>query len=459
MNPDATPRENVVVETGPAPDNRAGSQGRIAALDRPFHIIVVLWGERFRDYFLHYCLPSLMSPGNIPALSTRQQSKLLIATRPEDWDAMRASPIFRLMEQYLLPVFIEIPPCPANRSGCEHMGIGHKLACEMAYQEKAYAAVLTPDCVLADGSFARLQQFAQSGVEVVLAAALRFGEEPLFAHLREKGALPGESEIGNVGPLSISCRDLTYAAVNSFHSHSASCEWDCSYFPHVAHCAWWRVPNEDGVLLHSLSWAPLLIDYAIFASHDTSTMDQWTIDGDYLYKNLDDARRVHVVQDSDELFIASWAPLADRPVYQVALLRLPYLGSIVWRSQFKGHYESWIFDPLKRKLFVEPVRWHSRPLNSSWAAVEAEARQQLRNVIGSSDQQEGRSGRTLSNGVMNVLFVLVLPLCFVLRAWVNRGTIGRRLLNAVRGDRDAQRYVLLQIRTHLRLGLRKSGNA
>src|SRR5580704_9946579 len=41
-------------------------------LDRPFYFIVVLWGERFREYFLEYCAPSLLSPGNLPALSTRQ---------------------------------------------------------------------------------------------------------------------------------------------------------------------------------------------------------------------------------------------------------------------------------------------------------------------------------------------------------------------------------------------------
>ena len=39
-----------------------------ATLDRPFYFMVVLWGERFRNYFLDYCLASALSPGNIPAL-------------------------------------------------------------------------------------------------------------------------------------------------------------------------------------------------------------------------------------------------------------------------------------------------------------------------------------------------------------------------------------------------------
>ena len=353
------------------------------AIDRPFHIIVVLWGERFRNYFLNYCLPSLLSPGNIPALATRQRSKLVVATRPEDWEAMQATRIFRLAERYIFPVYIEIPPCPTDRSGCEHMGLGHKLACEMAYLEKAYAAVLTPDFMMADGAFARLQQLAQSGVQLVLAAALRFGEEPLFAHLCANGALP--RQIGDGNPLTISCRDMTLAAINSFHSHSASCEWGSPIFPHIAHAAWWRVPNEDGILLHSLSWAPLLIDYAGFTRHDTTTMDQWTIDGDYIYKNLEHIGRIHLVQDSDELFFCSWAPLADRKVNELPILKLRPLGILAWCLQFKSHFESPIFDPLKRELFFKPVRWHSRPLNDTWETSESRAMRQLLSVVSCSN--------------------------------------------------------------------------
>src|SRR5262245_59085189 len=96
-------------------------------LDRVFHFIVVLWGERFRTYFFEYCVPSLLSAKNIPSLRTSRRNKFLIATRPEDWDAMLRTPIFGVLSRYIDPVYIEIPPCPAGRSGCEHMNTGHKI--------------------------------------------------------------------------------------------------------------------------------------------------------------------------------------------------------------------------------------------------------------------------------------------------------------------------------------------
>src|SRR5271168_391515 len=100
-----------------------GTASSPAALDRAFYFIVVLWGERFRKYFLDFCLASALSPGNIPTLQTTARSKFLIATRPEDWTAMRGSKMLQSLERYVEPVHIEIPPCPPDRSGYQHMSI------------------------------------------------------------------------------------------------------------------------------------------------------------------------------------------------------------------------------------------------------------------------------------------------------------------------------------------------
>ena len=105
---------------------------------------------------------------------------------------------------------------------------------------------------------------------------------------------------------------MVYAAVNGFHSETLAYEWDAPGIMAISPAAWWRVPGEDGIVLHSLSWAPLLLDYGAIGDHDTSTFDQWTLDGDYLFNNTKSIEHIHVVQDSDELFLASWGPLAER---------------------------------------------------------------------------------------------------------------------------------------------------
>ena len=58
-------------------------------------------------------------------------------------------------------------------------------------------------------------------------------------------------------PLVINGRQMVYAAVNGFHSQTLAYEWDppdcCRSVRRMVACS-----GEDGIVLHSLSWAPLL---------------------------------------------------------------------------------------------------------------------------------------------------------------------------------------------------------
>jgi hypothetical protein len=408
-----------------------------AALERPFYFIVVLWGERFRRYFMEFCLPSALAPGNIPALSTLSRSKFLIATRPDDWAAMRGTEAFRLLARYVDPVFVEIPACPPDRSGYQHMGIGHRIACEMAHRDAAYAVVLTPDSMLSDGSVTRLQELARTGAQVVLTAALRFGEEPFFAHLRAMGIVPQEAAI-DPAPSAIvaSARQLVYAAVNGFHSETLAYEWDTPGLLAVTPAAWWRVPGEDGIVLHSLSWAPLLLDYSAIGEHDTSMLTQWTLDGDYLFNNSKTITRMHVVQDSDEIFLASWGPLAE---HALAKTRFPF-DKLLAGHFFKQSFYSGFFDPLKRKLFFLTVRWHAKPLNDKWAPVEQQATRELHRVVTPRDEAEG-SGRPAQGALHKLAQAATAVPVSLLRSlaygWMYRHRVGQYAGRLLRGDRDS----------------------
>ena len=409
-------------------------------LDRPFYFIVVLWGERFREYFLEYCIPSLLSPGNLPALATRQPSKFLIATTAADWAAIQSSAIFSALQRYVNPEVIEMQPCPPERSRYEHMGIGHKRACEMAFRDAAYATVLAPDCMLSDGTVASLQRLALSGCQLVVTAALRFGEEPFLGHLRHMGVIPDASRSETGTPLIITGRQMAYAAVNGPHSETLAYEWDAPGFLLVVPAAWWQVPGEDGILLHSLNWAPVLLDYGAIGDHDTSTFDHWTLDGDYLFNNFKTIKRIHIVQDSDELFIASWAPVADRPIMK---RRIPWVGRLAAKVQFGSSFKSAFFDPFKRRIFFLPIRWHAQPLNTKWKETEDNAMRELRRYVTPPDESFFSGANGWSEKVLRIvaraligLFVILRPIFIVL---YHPRAVWRRLKRAARGDRGALR--------------------
>jgi hypothetical protein len=397
-----------------------------------------------------------LSPGNLPALNTSRPSKFLIATRPEDWAAMGETKIFQSLKRNVEPVFIEIPACPPGRSGCQHMGVGHSIACGMAHRDKAFAAVLTPDCMLSDGSVARLQELARNGTELVLAAALRFGEEPFLAHLREQGLLTDEDRAKYGTPLVIPARQMVYAAVNGFHSETLAYEWDAPGILAISPAAWWRVPGEDGIVLHSLSWAPLLLDYAAVDDHDISTFDQWTLDGDYLFNNAGNMKKIHVVQDSDEVFLASWAPLADRTASKY---RLPF-ENVITGNFFKRSFYSNFFDPLKRELFFRTVRWHSKALNEQWDIVEQRATRELAPWVGPSEKTDALTARKANRSrriVDEGKNLLISALASVVLVWIYRRRIPVYVNSIMRGDRDAIRRVVWFVRSFM-FGMAPAGS-
>jgi hypothetical protein len=451
-------------------------------LERPFYFIVVLWGKRFRDYFLDLCLPTLLSSRNLPALKTRQRSRFLFCTRPEDWAEIKGSAVFQPLEHYVDPVYIEIPPCPPGVSSCVHMGIGHRRGCELAYEAKAYPFVLTPDCIFGDGTIARLQELALGGVQLALVPALRFAEEPLFEQLQQTGISP-HGAVGRAAPITISNRDLARMALASLHSETKTYEWDAPYFHRLPSAVWWRVPGEDGILVHCLSWAPLLFDFTAVPEHDTSVFDEWTFDGDYIYNNLGDIKRIHLVLDSDEIFIASWAPLSDKP-YDLKprqLLKTRLLGSFLKKQRFNAAFYSDVFDPLKREVFFEPARWHSKPLNESWACVETRALMTLLSCVFPPLGARKVLLKLIRNRQLSkfALYLLELRLrlfqwrvhcmrlvnrplsrlLFVLRSlWTGREKIVRRTYEVIQGDRLAWKQVTWRFRQaiHLLLGRRFS---
>jgi hypothetical protein len=452
-------------------------------LDRPFYFILVLWGERFRNYFLDLCLPTLLSPRNLPSLSTRPRSKFLFCTCPDDWAAISASPIFQLLERCIEPVYIEIPPCPPGVSGCVHMGIGHRRGCEMAYEAKAYPFVLTPDSIFSDGTIARLQELALAGVQLALVPALRFAEEPLFNELRQAGISP----LGRTGlaePIAISNRDLARMALASMHSETRTYEWDAPFFHRMPSAAWWRVPGEDGIVVHCLSWAPLLFDFTAVPEHDTSVFDDWTFDGDYIFRNLGNIRRIHLVLDSDEIFMASWAPLSDRPhdLTPQRLLQVPFLGSLLKKQRFNAWFYGGVFDPLKQSIFFSAARWHARPLNREWTGVEQRALATLATCV-APPKDAGVSSLPIKAAGMQaaadpacsglqqshveqasdvftraLLSYLVVPFFraggVVQSCWIHREAIIPRLRQVARGDAQVRHWIAWRLRqlTHQLLG-------
>lgn len=371
-----------------APSGRSFPPGTM----RPYYFNVVVWGETYRRYLVDYCLPSLLAPGNIPALRDLRGSRLLVATTRDDWDALRSEPTFERVASYVEPELLEIPPRPPDVPNCVHMGLGHRLITMRAAQDKARGVFLTPDLLVSDGTLATAEARAEAGAAAVLIAAYRFRDDPLLRLVQEGGIRPAE-------PLALSGRRLAEIGLASLHSETQCYEWASPFFSPFPVACYWRVRKGDGILLHAFSWAMLLFDYGWVGTHDTRTLDDgWTIDGDYLHRNLSDLDRIALITDSDDGMLVSWAPEPRKKPYKVRDLfkNIGLFGDVLRGETLQKTFHDKAYDPMKRALFFVPVRWHAGDLGPAWRSAERRALDLLRSCLTLSREQVEAADRVRS---------------------------------------------------------------
>lgn len=329
---------------------------------QPFYFIVVVWGKQFRDYLTNYCIPSLLAPDNLPKLTNTGSNKFLICTTKKDWEELKQSPALKNLREYIDPVLIEIPLPPTGTSSCQHIGVGHKLATDMCFNDKAYGIAITPDLVISNGTLKTIQEKALLGYQVVLTPAIRFAEEPFFAELKAASLSSHEGQL----PLTLTERQLVKFGLKSFHSETESYDFESLYYGATKPVSLWRMPNEQGLIIYSLSWCPMMIDYGKISHHDTSALEEWTMDGDYIHKNFEDINKIYASQDSDEMILISWAPYAYNQVLSKPNHFSKKFKHLINRYYLMETLRNPIFDPTKLALFPLECRWHVNDINTEW---------------------------------------------------------------------------------------------
>ncbi len=348
-----------------------------------FYFFVVFWGEKFRNNFLNFCVSSLLSENNIPALELNPANRFLICTTLAEWETMQDDPIFQRLASFIQPEWLEMEAPAPDAPKMAVMSAGHKMLTSRVFEAQALGAYLSPDCVFSDGYCIELQRHARAGKRLVLSGIVRYEHEGVEEKMSSRGLLKKGQ------PISIPPRELVKIGLRHLHSYTKTTNWDAPCFSDYPVYCYWEVPGEDGIVLYTHAWIPVLMDYGRMRNHDTSTLDNWTIDGDYLHKNfeeLDANNDLHVIADSDELIILG---LTDQDEGQMVLNENWLKSWRVTTTLVKGClignvYFSSAIDPFKRKIFNTPIRLHSADFSDEWELVESKSLKILNQNIDSS---------------------------------------------------------------------------
>jgi hypothetical protein len=256
--------------------------------------LLPVWGARYIRQFIDLSLPTLLAPGNIPAVAARIPCELEFLTSSDDAESLRAAPDLARLRS-LCKVSIRIIDDLIVRNL-------HSVTITLAYARAIRAAgpsatdtcffMLVSDYVMADGSLDHVLSRMIGGVSAVQAGNFRVVDDDLH--------LPSPVD----GVLILRPRDLMQTALARLHpktlanmpEHPQTHNFDCN-------CLFWRAGPDALIgrffLLHPICVRPEHTDFVIGSSVDYSFVPEMCA-----------AENIVTVTDSDHYLVVELQPLA-----------------------------------------------------------------------------------------------------------------------------------------------------
>ncbi len=344
---------------------------------RPLYLMVGFWGDRFRNFFLDFCLPSLLSPNNLGVLAAADGHRLLICTTVDDWAKLTQTPLWSTVQRHVSPTFIEagLPEDSSAEAKFRHMTAGHRLLVNAALKDRALACQIMPDAMYTDGTIACALRYASQGAYAVLTVAMRLKEEGLFADLLRGGVISTNSNEGRTAhAITLRSRSVIDIAIANLYDDCLQHDWHGSRFPSWPAFCFWRIPDQSGILIHSAYFAYILLDLSRIQQHNERSFDIACIENYWLSDNFPDPSLIRIVQDSDEAMVVSWTPSAPYPPPPpVPFLFRSFHLSALWkgyRLRCMREFHVSIGDPQKATNIRFPIRWHTHDINADWLPVQ-----------------------------------------------------------------------------------------
>jgi hypothetical protein len=275
-----------------------GAQYRAKSDAKPSCVIgSTIWGESYIEFFLNYHLPSLLTPGNLTALSRSSHLFFSIATDTCGRSQIERHPIYSAIRRLGEVVFSEISSTPERQSESgkrtfyQRYGLIDHYHLELARHLNARLILLPPDTVLSRNGLLTLASSMDRGYDCCTIACIE-GNIENAAH---------ELESFRCGPaIDVSASDLCSVAARHKTDYFRSLIMDddnrLNAYPREF---FWRV--QGGYLCHSIFMHPLILSSRVLSRpfHPNYENVDWAL----LHRVLAADGRVEVLGDSSGLFM------------------------------------------------------------------------------------------------------------------------------------------------------------
>jgi len=264
---------------------------------KAIRILLPVWGDEFVGQFLDHSLPTLLAPGNIPALAEKLPTRFVFLTRARHEAAIRAHPAFRHLAQVSEVAFSPIDDliAPGNHSTTITLAFARGVRETGPAMLDTCFFFLVADYIMADGSLAAVLARMQKGASAVQVGNFQLDEATAEGWLQERLAGAGTS-------LALTPREVMRWALGCMHPLTAA---NIVNFPLCHNVAanrlLWRVDADTLIgrfyLLHMICIRPEITDFVIGASCDYSFVPEMCPSGN-----------VATIADSDDYLVVEVQP-------------------------------------------------------------------------------------------------------------------------------------------------------
>lgn len=235
-------------------------------------ILMPVWGGRHVEDFLAYCLPSLLAPGNVPALAGLAPCTFVLMAPRVDADAITRHPLWAKLAQACTVQTVPLDDL-VSQSSSTVLTLAYASAIRAvgpAMLETCFLPLVS-DYVLADGSLAAVARAMFAGASGVLAGNYQMVVEtagPWLDALKDSD-----------GVLSVPPRQLVDLSLRALHPATlASVVGAGRTAPGLINRLFWRVDERCMIgrfyLMHMIALRPEKTEFVISAPSDYSLIPE-----------------------------------------------------------------------------------------------------------------------------------------------------------------------------------------
>jgi hypothetical protein len=260
-------------------------------------ILLPVWGDEYIDHCLERSLPTLLAPGNVPALAKALPTRFVFLTRSRDEASIRLHPTFLLLERIATVEFLPIDDLITSGNHSTTITLAYARAVRQADAAMldTYFFFLVSDYIMADGSLASVLARMEMGASAVQVGNFQLDDNAAEPWLKDKLETVETALI-------LSSREVMRWALGCLHPLTAA---NMVNFPlchnMYANRLLWKVDNNTIIgrfyLLHMICIRPETDDFIIGSSCDYSFVPEMCPRGN-----------VVTITDSDEYLVVELQP-------------------------------------------------------------------------------------------------------------------------------------------------------